>query len=189
MPEQNEVNIAFELLLEEVENVIEALNKKAEETFKSRNYEKVRALIEDATKITEFREKIKNLQKEWQSLFSARTSTIKITKKEIVKRLRKGLRTPEDGFRLPILESLIELGGKAEVKAILEKVYQKMEHILNEYDKESLPSGTGIRWQNTAQWCRNSMVNEGLLSKDSPRGIWEITEKGIQALRNFKPRK
>lgn len=37
MPEQNEVNIAFELLLEEIENVIEELNKEAEETFKSRD--------------------------------------------------------------------------------------------------------------------------------------------------------
>ena len=35
-----------------------------------------------------------------------------------------------------------------------------------------------IRWRNTAQWTRNTMVNEGLLAKDSPWGIWEITEKG-----------
>ncbi|MCC7571175.1 winged helix-turn-helix domain-containing protein, partial [Candidatus Micrarchaeota archaeon] len=35
------------------------------------------------------------------------------------------------------------------------------------------------RWRNTAQWARNSMVNEeGFLKKDSPRGIWEISEKG-----------
>jgi len=26
------------------------------------------------------------------------------------------------------------------------------------------------------------MINEGLLSSDSPRGIWKITEKGVEFL-------
>jgi len=34
------------------------------------------------------------------------------------------------------------------------------------------------RWRNTAQWARHSMVKEGLLKADSPRGIWEITDAG-----------
>jgi restriction system protein len=38
------------------------------------------------------------------------------------------------------------------------------------------------RWRNAAQWARNSMVNEGLLKKDSPRGVWEISDKGKQYL-------
>ncbi|MCX8034274.1 MAG: winged helix-turn-helix domain-containing protein, partial [Thermodesulfovibrio sp.] len=165
MPEQNEVNIAFELLLEEIENVIEELNKEAEETFKSRDYEKVKSLIEDATKITDFREKIRILQKEWQTLFAPKAPKIKkIRKDEKSKKLKRGLRTPEDAFRIPILESLAELGGKAEVRTVLNEVYKKMKHILNEYDRQQLPSGTGIRWQNTAQWARNTMVQEGLLS-------------------------
>ncbi|MFN3396352.1 MAG: winged helix-turn-helix domain-containing protein, partial [Thermodesulfovibrionales bacterium] len=39
------------------------------------------------------------------------------------------------------------------------------------------------RWENTAQWCRNTLVQEGLLSSDSPRGIWEITAEGEKLLR------
>ena len=38
------------------------------------------------------------------------------------------------------------------------------------------------RWYNTAQWARNSMVNQGLLKKNSPRGIWEISTKGREYL-------
>lgn len=100
--------------------------------------------------------------------------------------MKRGLRTPEDAFKIPILESLIELGGKAEIKTILNRVYQKMKHILNEYDRQPLPSGTGIRWQNTAQWARNSMVNEGLLSSTSPKGIWEITERGKEYFKKIE---
>jgi hypothetical protein len=36
-----------------------------------------------------------------------------------------------------------------------------------------------IRWRNTAQWARNLMVNEdGRMKKSSPRGVWEISDKG-----------
>ncbi|MGC8769605.1 winged helix-turn-helix domain-containing protein, partial [Calditerrivibrio sp.] len=76
-----------------------------------------------------------------------------------------------------ILESLIELGGKAKVESVLNLVHMKMKNTLNEYDYQSLSSGSK-RWKNTAQWARNTMVNEGLLASNSPWGIWEITEKG-----------
>ena len=54
-----------------------------------------------------------------------------------------------------------------------------MKDILNKYDYEPLPSNPKKkRWENTAQWARQTMVYEGLLASNSPRGIWEITEKG-----------
>lgn len=186
MPEQNEVIIAFELLLEEIENVVEELNKEAKEAIKSRDYEKVQILINDASKITEFREKVRALQREWQTAFASKAPERQKTRKNTSKKLKRGLRTPEDAFRIPILESLMELGDKAEVKTILNEVYKKMKDILNEYDKQSLPSGTGIRWQNTAQWARNSMVREGLLRAESERVSWKITEKGKEYLENVK---
>jgi hypothetical protein len=33
-----------------------------------------------------------------------------------------------------------------------------------------------------AQWAWSSVVNDSLLKKDSPRGVWEITEKGTDYL-------
>jgi restriction system protein len=89
------------------------------------------------------------------------------------------LRTPNEKYVIPILESIIELGGRADMRDVLKLVHDKMKNILNSYDYEPLPSDPKlIRWRNTAQWTRNTMVNEGLLAKDSPWGIWEITEKG-----------
>ncbi|MGC8822956.1 MAG: winged helix-turn-helix domain-containing protein, partial [Desulfurella sp.] len=67
----------------------------------------------------------------------------------------------------------------AKMKDILRLVHEKMKSILREYDYEPLPSNPKQeRWKNTAQWARNTMVNEGLLVSNSPRGIWEITEEG-----------
>jgi len=98
----------------------------------------------------------------------------------------KGERTPRQAFRIPILEVLVELGGKDKTDKILEKVENKMKHILNPVDYKKLPSGVMIRWQNTAQWEKYVMIKDGLLRSDSPKGIWEITEKGKKFLEGSK---
>ena len=184
--ERNEVNIAFEILLEEIENVFDALNEEGENSFKSQNYEKARILIENATRLTVFRGKVKDLQKEWKNIFIGKLP-VKIKKGKKSTKLKRGLRTPEDEFRIPILESLIELNDKAKMSDVLDLVFIKIKDKLNEYDKEPVLSNPSQkRWENGAQWCRNTMVNEGLLSSESERGIWEITDLGKEYLQKEK---
>jgi len=77
---------------------------------------------------------------------------------------------------MPILESIIELGGRAKIKDVLERVHDKMTGILNEHDYKPLKKEK--LWENTARWAKHRMVEKGLIAKDSPWGIWEITEKG-----------
>jgi len=176
--DKNEVNAAFEILLEEIEEVFNTISKEGEESFKARDFDKAKTLIEYGERLKDFREKVKTLQREWQTIFSERIPTRR-QKRQTKERLERGLRTPEESYVMPILESIIELGGKAEMKDVLNLVHEKMKNILNSYDYEPLPSNPKQkRWENTAQWARNTMVNEGLLAKDSPRGIWEITDKG-----------
>lgn len=183
---KNEVNTAFEILLEEIESVVNELSREGEKAFKEQNFEKAKSVIETATKLTSFREKVKELQKEWKNLISGRLPE-KTYRRKGLKKLKKGLRTPEDEFRIPILESLVELGGRAEMKEVLKKVKEKMGNRLNQYDLEGLPSNLSQkRWENTAQWCRNTLVTEKLLSPDSPKGIWEITPEGRSYLKTQK---
>ncbi|MCL4384899.1 MAG: winged helix-turn-helix domain-containing protein [Actinobacteria bacterium] len=180
--ERNEVNSAFEILLGEIENVLDSLNNEGEKSFKSQNYEKAKILSENATKLIAFRDKVKELQKEWKSIFIEKLP-VKIKRRKKSKKLQKGLKTNEKEFRIPILETLVELNGEAKMKEALQKVYIKMKDRLNDYDKEPLLSNPNqVRWENSAQWCRNTMVNEGLLSSDSQRGIWKITDLGKQYL-------
>lgn len=102
-------------------------------------------------------------------------------KKEVVKEI-----TPQEAYRIHILEALVEMGGKGQMKAVLEKVHEKMEDKLTPKDHEPLPSGTAIRWKNSAQFQRQSMKEEGLLKSNSPWGIWEITKKGEDYYRSQK---
>jgi hypothetical protein len=101
-----------------------------------------------------------------------------------VDRLARGLRTPESAFVLPILRALQDLGGSAPMQQVLEKVGVAMKDQLRDVDHLSLKSDPGHpRWNNTAQWARNTMVVEGLLKNNSPRGVWEITVAGRARLR------
>lgn len=184
--DRNEVHIAFEILLEEIEQVANGINEAGSEAFQKGAYGEARRMIEIATRLAEFREKVKALQDEWGSVFAGRAPEGK-KKRRRTKRLARGLRTGEDAFRRPILEALVELGGRADMSKVLELVERKMQGVLNEYDRQPLPADSKtLRWRNTAQWSRNTMVREGLLKGDSPRGIWEISEHGRKALQEGK---
>jgi len=98
-------------------------------------------------------------------------------------RLRKGLRTPEAAYYRPILEVLAEMGGSGETGEVLDRVGRKMKGLLKDVDFDPLASGPdNPRWRNAAQWARNAMVREGLLKADSPRGVWQISDKGREML-------
>jgi hypothetical protein len=178
----NEVNIALEILLEEIESVFNQLNEEGAKAFQLGDYQKVKEVAEMADRLVAFHEKVKGLQEEWVQVFA---SVLSFKSRRGFRRRRgrvsRGLRTPEHAFRRPILEALVELGGRAPVDEVLDLVGRKMEHILNNHDYSKLHTGE-IRWRNTAKWCRYKMIKEGLLKADSPRGIWEISEKGRQAL-------
>ena len=99
-------------------------------------------------------------------------------------RLQRGQRTPEKAYYQPILKALEELGGSATMSDVLKKVEQSMKEVLKSVDYDQLNSNTDIRWRNTAQFARNTMVRKGLLKSNSPRGRWEITEAGRKSLTN-----
>jgi len=161
--DRNEVHIAFEILLEEIEQVANSINDAGAEAFQKGAYDEARRMIEIATRLTEFRERVKALQDEWRSIFTGYAPEGRMRRRKRPKRL------------------------KAEMSKVLDLVERKMRGILNDYDYQPLPSDPNtIRWRNTAQWCRNTMVREGLLKSDSPRGIWEISERGRKALQEGK---
>ncbi len=181
------VNAAFEILLEEIELIANRLNEEGAQAFKAGDYGTARRAIEEATRLSEFREKVKALQKEWAS-FPAQKPEHRRARRTSRGRLPRGLRTPEDAFRGPILQALVELGGQAPLGKVLELVEKRMAHALTKHDLEPLPSNPRmIRWRNTAQWCRNSLVREGLMKGDSPYGIWEISEAGREWLERASP--
>jgi restriction system protein len=63
-------------------------------------------------------------------------------------------------------ESILQMLKNLRGMDLLEIVCETMKSILNDYDRQPLPSQPGItRWNNNAQWSRNIMVQEGLLKR------------------------
>ena len=188
--EDNPTNVVatLDMLLEEIEAEIEFENRVGARNFEDRDYERAKDTLERVAQIINLRDKAVALRREWQSLFG-REMDVDDDGTEIhndrrnLGRLQRGLRTREEVYYRPILEALQALGGSAQVSEILDCVFQKMRGILQEVDYEPLASNPEMpRWKKTAQWARYTMVKRGLLRSNSPRGVWEITDSGMQYL-------
>jgi restriction system protein len=176
------VTAAFELLLAEIEDEIEFVNQTGAKAFTVGQYERVDSARQHAVRLTEYRSKIAALRKEWQTLSNAfdteaDQNEIEEAARRDLGRLQRGVRTPEEAFRLPILQVLIKMGGSGRVRDVLAQVEKVICNQLSDADYQPLPSTPNTpRWYNTAQWARNSMVQEGLLRSNSARGTWEISQ-------------
>ncbi|MBM3354786.1 MAG: hypothetical protein FJY47_02980 [Betaproteobacteria bacterium] len=49
-------------------------------------------------------------------------------------------------------------------------------------DQELVATGE-TRAENTICWARNALKERGCISRTSPRGIWELTPRGVEAAR------
>jgi restriction system protein len=85
--------------------------------------------------------------------------------------------------RIPILQALVELGGRAESREVLSLVEKKVRHLMAPVDDEP-DKGGYPRWQKTVHFCRLLLKQEGCISDKSVRGIWEITQKGRDRLKS-----
>jgi hypothetical protein len=95
-------------------------------------------------------------------------------------RAKAGSILAEDRYELPLLTALIDLGGRAAYRDVLEAVGKQLEPELTPLDKDKLKSGD-VRWENRLQFVRLRLIERGLLERDTPRGIWGITDNGRTA--------
>jgi hypothetical protein len=108
------------------------------------------------------------------------------TRRKAMGRILRGEKTPQAEYVIPVLQALVEAGGRGRAADIVDRVGEIMKGRLKEYDYRTLSAGE-IRWRNTAEWCRNTMVNKmspPLLNPSSDHGWWEITDDGREYLKS-----
>jgi hypothetical protein len=76
-----------------------------------------------------------------------------------------------------IVGALNSMEGKSTAKDVLKFIEKVYSIDFTDEDFETLTSGE-TRWIKRVNWARYDMVQGGLLNENSPRGIWELTEKG-----------
>jgi hypothetical protein len=82
-----------------------------------------------------------------------------------------------------LLKALAEAGGHAAASVVINRVGDLLADQFLTADLETLQSGE-LRWRNRVQFARLRLVRSGHMKKQSPRGIWELTDFGRKAATN-----
>lgn len=186
------VDTAFEILLQEVEERIDEINERGAEAFRRSAYSEAHDAMDEAQRMTTFRDRVRDLASESRKLFEAKSPVVQRVPASIPRLRRtatdrppRGVRTPQQTYEKPILESLQQLGGSGAVAEVLDRVFLKVRHLLNQYDLQPVASSGGRepKWRNSAKWARWDLVRGGFLLSTSQTGVWEISEAGRERLR------
>lgn len=96
-------------------------------------------------------------------------------------RAPSGTLLPEDRYERPLLRALVDAGGQAPYRDVVDAVGRELKESLMAADFENLASGA-VRWQSRLQFVRLRLIERGYLDRATPRGIWGVTEAGRTAL-------
>lgn len=84
-------------------------------------------------------------------------------------------------YELPLLRAISQAGGSAPKKKVKACVESMLAERLTDLDRQPLESGE-VRWENRLGFARLRAIDRGYLRSDSRRGIWELTDAGIERL-------
>lgn len=91
--------------------------------------------------------------------------------------------TPQAVYEQFLLVTLAQdFGGRGGKRAVTQATIQKMvrQGFISPADLELVATGE-TKAENTITWGRNALKNRGLIGRGSRRGIWELTEEGMDA--------
>lgn len=88
----------------------------------------------------------------------------------------------EKAYELPLLDALAGAGGRLPTREAVAAVGQRVADQLMPMDHHVMDHGQE-RWESRVQFTRLRLVEAGLLEKNSPRGVWEISDAGREHLK------
>lgn len=189
----DDVSTALSLLREALGEEEQRIRAEGARAMNAGAFDTATSVIEFAKGLLAFKAKVEALATEWETLEDLTEKSTPEVKQIVSTRLfgkkaRKGSITNQNEFLRPILEVLVEFGGKATTKQVTDLIGERMGHLFKPLDFETLPTGSNeIRWRNSVKWARNTLVHEeGLMRNDSPQGVWEISDKGRKWLAERK---
>jgi Mrr restriction endonuclease-like protein/SeqA-like protein len=99
------------------------------------------------------------------------------------KRAPSGALLSEHAYELPLLEVLDAAGGRMPTREAVAAVGERIGDQLMPMDHDVLEHGRE-RWEMRVQFVRLRLVEAGLLEKESPRGVWEISDAGRERIKH-----
>lgn len=179
------VEQAFESFLAELHNVLGEMQNTIKRKVDERSFDEIAALSQEAQQVQGLIQEVERLRRTWQQPYSPDLISAEHPARKRRRRAPRGEITPQSAYTRPLLQALVDLGGRGSVNQVLEKVYEIIGDRLLPQDLEQLPSGQDIRWQCAVKFLCSTLRKQGYIYPDSPRGVWEITDKGRELLRQL----
>ena len=186
---KTDVNAALSLLSDEVKAEISRIRNEGADAMKAGDYETAKSVIDFAGSLETFAGNVGKLIEQWNDIakqHDAEPEAVKeIVGKSFFGKARKGTITTHEDFYVPLLQALVNLDGGGRAQIVVDEVGKLMKGKLKPKDFELLKSGSDtVRWRNKVMWSRSDLVNKlGYMKNDSPRGFWEISDKGRKWLK------
>lgn len=92
-------------------------------------------------------------------------------------------RTPQPVYEAFLLHVLArQFAGKGHKRDVTNAVVQQMQNrgLLDAADLELVKTGE-TKAENSIAWGRNALKERGLIARQSPRGVWQLTAEGEKA--------
>lgn len=185
----DDISASLELLKASVAEEGERIKSDGAKAMTNGDFDVARAVIDFAERLQDFEDSVNELMGKWEQLEDLRDAATPEVQQIVTKRFfgkrKKGEITPQDDYIPYLLEALVELGGSGKTKEVIDLVGEKMKKLLKPVDYEAHKSDSkSIRWRNSIQWARNTLVNDWGFMEKSKHGIWLISEKGREWLKN-----
>ncbi len=91
-----------------------------------------------------------------------------------------GSQLPQKFFRIPLVQTLYALGGRARAQQVREAMEGNIVPQLGSREMRPVSASGNPRWWNATQWNRYHLMKEGLFKSDFEHGVWELTTEGIK---------
>jgi restriction system protein len=184
---------ALEFLKQEANQELKTVQEQGAAHMNRGNLVEARSALDRAEQIKAMIASLQELKEQWKSLV---LPVVVVPPPEPAVRHRRsyghlsaGQKTPSPEYYIPILQALVEVGGRGRTGKIMDRVGEIMDNRLNAYDRMQLPKALEIRWRNTIGWVRPDLEGKGYLRANSPHGIWEITPAGRDYLERNQGKK
>jgi hypothetical protein len=173
------VQAAFQMLLEEMNIEVKIVRDAGSKAFTDGALDTIREALTRAEKMEAFQEKVQALRAEWEKIAPVNADRAAKAERRNLGRAEPGTVTSDHDYEPHVLAVLVELGGRAAAKDVVNRVLPRVKDRLVPLDFAPMPSDPDCpRWRNATHWARNFLRKKGYIRPDSPRGIWEITQAG-----------
>jgi hypothetical protein len=167
VPNKRAVSAAIRSARRALKQTITEVNQSAADLAKKGAYERAEAAMAKGRELIGFLEEVAGIEQKWNQVCGSGQEQ---------KRGSGDVSLAAWQYYIPIVRTLVALGGKASLNDLEAEFLQKMEPDLRVDDRSHMAPGME-RWQVMIRRARKHMVKEGWVVSKSSK-LWEVTTAG-----------